>query len=674
MLELPLIVLIVILFVQLSNLRKRVSDLELDSDRAPAGTPSVSTQQVQSVQTAFSNTTIVTSTGSTTLDKFFKWCTEDWLLKLGALLLLIGFGWFASYAFLHNWIGPVGRITLGIVAGAFFLALGWWRINRYVQQGGIFLVLGSTTILLTIWAARGLYDFFTPGTALMVMLLSSLVVTVASVRYRTKSLAVLSLGLASVAPLLTSAPTNDYVNLFGYLLIVSVAAIWVVAITGWRDLVLESLVILTLYSLSHLFGLTKDQKILLLFAYGASALYFVSSMLGIYKTGTVNKSDAITAIGIGLFLLGWINAAAKDEWQSLIMATWAIVFVIGAYILYKRINRPEPLYLYAGVGLGLVAAATAVELSGPALTIAYTIETAMAILFSYIITKNWRTVAHTSYLLVGPILLSFTSISSPIWQRGVFHDHFFVLLMLSAVTFILGTIFWKKSVAEGRQRATAVPFLIIGSFYAFVLLWLSLHATLVNDDTAVMTSLLVYTLTGLVCYFSGKKRGSRKLRTYGAVILGAVVLRLLIVDVWKMELAGRIISFFAIGALLSVTAFIGRGKKTATIAMLLLTLIVPSLRTVDATSPTLSRDREEVTQEEVKSAFRFYAPIEIAELTVPSLVQISYHTPTIERAVVAVFDETKGSLIPSQSVFGYPNPLSFGTSGDGDLITDNSYR
>ena len=62
------------------------------------------------------------------------WFKEDWLLKLGALLLLFGFGWFVTYAFLNNWIGPVGRITLGIVAGVGILLLGWWRIQTYLRQ------------------------------------------------------------------------------------------------------------------------------------------------------------------------------------------------------------------------------------------------------------------------------------------------------------------------------------------------------------------------------------------------------------------------------------------------------------------------------------------------------------------------------------------------------------
>ena len=63
--------------------------------------------------------------GTTSADRFVRWIREDWLLKLGALLLLVGLSWLASYAFLNNWIGPMGRIALGLVAGTGFIALGW---------------------------------------------------------------------------------------------------------------------------------------------------------------------------------------------------------------------------------------------------------------------------------------------------------------------------------------------------------------------------------------------------------------------------------------------------------------------------------------------------------------------------------------------------------------------
>jgi hypothetical protein len=39
-----------------------------------------------------------------------------------------------------------------------------------------------------------------------------------------------------------------------------------------------------------------------------------------------------------------------------------------------------------------------------------------------------------------------------------------------------------------------------------------------------------------------------------------VVARLLLVDVWSMELSGRVITFFVIGALLMSTAFLTKRK------------------------------------------------------------------------------------------------------------------
>ena len=663
MLELPLIVLIVVLFVKLSNLRKRVADLELGAGKVQVATPSVSTPVMSAPIATPTVAPPAIPTGPNSFEKFLKWCTEDWLLKLGGLLLLIGFGWFASYAFLHNWIGPLGRITLGIIAGTLILVLGWWRIGKYLHQGGIFLVLGSTTILLTIYAAREIYDFFTPTSALIVMFLSTLVVTVAAVRYKSRQLAILAIILAGIAPLLTNSPVADYVSLFTYLLVVCVAAIWVVAVTGWRELVLESLLVVTLYSISQYFSFSNDKEILLLLAYVFTALFFVTSILGIHKSRNVIAIDGINAIGVGLFLLAWVITTGKEEWQSLILAAWAIVFMTGAFMLYRRIGRIEPLYIHAGIGLGLIAAATAVELDGPALTTAYIIETSLAIVLSYVLTRDWRTVSRTSFLLLGPMTLSIKSITSYSWYEKILQGDFFVLLLMGLTLLTMGYIFWKNKDTSKQSETLIAVILSLGSIYLYALIWLSLHSAFDYADRSVIISLLIYTIIGLTCYFMGKARSINMLRRYGALVLGAVVVRLLLVDVWQMELTGKIITFFAVGALLVSTAFIGRGKKVATIAIFIFAIVVPSVRTVDATTPA-----------EIQSAFRLYAPIEINQLTVPTLVEISYDTPTIERAEVAVFDETKGSLIPGQSVFGYPNTLSFSASSEEALMTDNLYN
>ena len=76
-----------------------------------------------------------------------------------------------------------------------------------------------------------------------------------------------------------------------------------------------------------------------------------------------------------------------------------------------------------------------------------------------------------------------------------------------------------------------------------------------------MISLVIYTLIGLIAYFFGMKHGWRTLRFYGGILLGFVVGRMILIEVWNMELTGRIITFFIIGTLLVSTAFLGRKKE-----------------------------------------------------------------------------------------------------------------
>ncbi|GIW65634.1 MAG: hypothetical protein KatS3mg094_153 [Candidatus Parcubacteria bacterium] len=284
-----LIIIVVIILNNLNKLNHRIQNLEktvnnfLLKRKTTTEQPSFQSQiesqetfktQIDAEQTSIG---VITPPETSLSYRFTNWLKENWLLKLGALLLLIGFGWFVTYAFLHNWIGPIGRITLGLIVGTLFLLFGWFRMQNYLTQGSIFLVLGSTIILLTIFAARFIYDFFTPLSSLIVMFLTNSFVAFVSVKYKIRPLAILSLLLASIVPLLTNSPqiNPNYIRLFSYLFIITLGAIWIVILTGYRELTFIALIIVSAYSLSHFFNphLT-DIKTLLLFAYAFSSLFF----------------------------------------------------------------------------------------------------------------------------------------------------------------------------------------------------------------------------------------------------------------------------------------------------------------------------------------------------------------------------------------------------------------
>lgn len=501
------------------------------------------------------------SKGPSLGEAFGAWVKEDWLLKLGAFIVLLGFGWFVSYAFMQNWIGPLGRVTLGMVVGIGILGFGWVRMHLYARQGSVFLGLGAVVVLISAFSAAYVYALISGHAALGIAFLTSAFIALASVRFSVHSLAVTSIIIASVAPtMLLIRSTATTTELFAYLFAVTLGTVWIVSLTGWRNLTTVALTMFFLYSLPHLGRITPETGTPLLFAYAFAVVFFVTNTLGILKIrGGDIKADAITAAGNGLLLLAWINVGAAPEWKSLIMVGWMIVFVVVAFAVFAITKRKEPFFVYAGVGIAMLAAATAIDFEGAGLTIAYTIESAIIPLVAYGVMRD-RNVAKTLALLtIGPAFLSIQSIIAN-WRIEIPWDHFFVLLIMSGTLLLLG-VFFLSIQREGDEKEVVPTLFVGGSVYSYILLWLSLHTVVANKGTATMICLVIYTIIGLVAYAYGRMNDRKGLHYYGGALLAFVVGHLLIVDVWNMALSMRIITFFLVGALLMGTAFMSKKKN-----------------------------------------------------------------------------------------------------------------
>lgn len=610
--------------------------------------------------------------------QFITWCKEDWLLKMGALFLLMGLGWFISYAFIHNWIGPAGRIAIGVVIGLLIMALGYVRIKRYVHQGEIFLVVGATTVLLTLYAARSVYDFFTPALALGLMFITAALIAVVSVREKSHSLATSSLIMALVAPLFVEEFSTDYIGLFTYLIAVILGTMWIVALRHQRVLVTIALVGTWLYSLMVFDGISQltsaDQNIMYALASICAAIFFIGSVLSNAKGDRESDGyDVVSALGVGSFVWVWSVVALEKDWQSGALLLWVILFVVGALYAYAFTKRNSPLLLYGGVSavllgvalslefdgatlmnawtleaavlvmltlvltrkievariaslafiapvarsflhmrwygvgkledaiallllsaaffatsalfyhyrvegakakpssalfsaLGMVylLLATAVQLSDTTLTIVWSLEVALFVLAVYLIEMKKLPACIASVTFVVPVLGSLSSVFSPAWEAGIMHQDMLVLGVLAVVLLALGVLLRGHDAGEGGEARKGevdggAILLVLSSTYFATILWLS-SPTIFSEAFAVMGSLVMYTLFGLFFYLTGRMHDHAEQRTYGAVVLGLVIARLLMVDVWGMELAGKIVTFLLIGTLLISTAFIGRSS------------------------------------------------------------------------------------------------------------------
>jgi hypothetical protein len=228
---------------------------------------------------------------------------------------------------------------------------------------------------------------------------------------------------------------------------------------------------------------------------------------------------------------------------------------MGAYLVWSRTKMAVPVYVYGAVAIGLLGAATAAFFSGPILAIIYTLEvTALVILAGRIIETPAAT-QRMAILYALPLTLSLEHIISSAWETGFMHQHCAVLAVVTTSLFVAGASLLQLA-SEGK-RMIGIVLVVIGSAYGLGLLWLISHAVL-PDDVATMLSLFVYTVLGLGLYIKGVSADSKNVKIFGGSLIGLVVLRLLVVDVWHMALTGRIITFFVIGILLISTAFIGK--------------------------------------------------------------------------------------------------------------------
>lgn len=492
------------------------------------------------------------------------WLQKDWLLKLGALLILIAVGWFMSYAFANDWISPGGRITLGLIAGLAVLVMGYVWMARQVQQGAVFLTLGATVLLLTMFASRQLYDFFDPTSSLLVMFGTTAFVAFVSYQYKLKALAYLSLIGACIVPLMTANPDGTAVGLFSYLVVVMVGNIGLSTLSLTPGLVPLGIFFTLLYSIPFFGQGVQPLPVLVAVLAG---LFYCTSTLQIQtmakQSQDTDNLEPLTGGIVGLLLnvlwvLIWILTTTPEVWQVGVVLGVLAVFVGTGLWLYSQTQDKKLFYIYALISIALLVFATVLQFDGATLAIALTLELLLIPIFIYMLLKDIRAAQTFSWLLIGPVVLSFESIASSAWRTGIIHGPFWTVLILALSFFTLGMIFYSE--AEDSQdefvQFMNTTYLIVGSIYIYVLIWLMLHASLFTDSVATLLALSIYTVVGISAYVYGVFQGKIVVQVYGGILIGCVVLRLLMVDVWAMDIIPRVLTFFIIGALLMSTAFI----------------------------------------------------------------------------------------------------------------------
>lgn len=168
---------------------------------------------------------------------------SQWFNRVGILAVLIAMAWFLKLAIDNHWIGPLGRMVIGLVAGA---GLTVWserfRTRGYLAFSYSLKAVGSGVLYLSLWAAFSLFHLLPAPAAFAAMILVTAFNGFMAWVQDAELLALYGIVGGLSTPLLVSTGGNHEITLFTYLLLLDIAVLVLVALRPWSRLLFSAFV------------------------------------------------------------------------------------------------------------------------------------------------------------------------------------------------------------------------------------------------------------------------------------------------------------------------------------------------------------------------------------------------------------------------------------------------
>jgi uncharacterized membrane protein len=272
---------------------------------------------------------------------------------IGIFALLIGAGWFLKLAMDNHWIGPLGRVLAGLIAGT---AIILWS-ERFRRQGfSVFSyslkAVGSGVLYLSLWAAFQLYHLMPASVALSAMILVTAWNAYMAWVQDSELLAAYALVGGFATPWLLSTGGNHQIFLFSYIFVIDVATVVLARLKPWSRLLLGAFPATVAFFIAWYVQFNSADQLL-------SSIVFVGLFFLLFASVALNRpvESKRTASIITEILLPLGNAAFAA------LALYSLLQDSGHHDLL-----PWVMVLFAAIYLGLMrlpetSVASAVHLS-----------------------------------------------------------------------------------------------------------------------------------------------------------------------------------------------------------------------------------------------------------------------------------------------------------------------
>lgn len=511
-----------------------------------------------------------------------------WFNRLGILAVLISVAWFLKLAFDNHWIGPLGRVLIGLLAGAALIA---WseRFQRkgYAPFAYSLKAIGTGSLYLSLWAAFSLYQLMPAWAAFAAMIVVTAFNGFVSWIQDAELLALYAIAGGLSTPLLVSTGGNHEITLFTYLFLLDLAVLILVVLRPWSRLLFAAFLGTVVFIAGWWGGFyTQDQAvwtalfITLFFLTFASAPRIARIPLLDDQSSAWDKL-ALVLLPICNAGLGFVAYYALLTPNAHIwLAPWIAVAFAAFYLMLTRLPsrgllRSNPALLSAlhlGAAVVFLTLAIPLKTQGRWLTIGWLVESA-ALLW---VSSRVRLLMLRAFALLCMVLgvAALLLVNPPAALTPVFNQRFATYLAAIAVFAFVAwlalhsrdeqqpnpVLRWANLAAMAVLAVNALILLALGGeIHSY---WWSLRG---HGNWRLFREYRMYAQFSYSAFFMafgaallaiGFWRRSAFLRWQALVLLAVSIAKVFLFDAAALNRGYRILSFFALGALLLAVSYV----------------------------------------------------------------------------------------------------------------------
>lgn len=531
-----------------------------------------------------------------------------WFAYIGISALILGVSFFLKYAFDNDWVGPLGRVFIGILVGISLVGAGDKVIKKYFSYGQVLVGGGITVLYLSIFSAFSFYGLITTLPAFLLMLIITVAAILLSLYYNAISLLIVAVLGGFMTPFMVQI-TDDQFWLFSYILLLDLAILVASIFKRWGKVNIIGLIGTTLL-LFVWFSIEYQESDLFLSMFFLTMFFFVYSLssiiYGILERKASNSTEQFLLIlSASLYFIA-SYLLLKDNFHSFLgmfSILLALYHAIMAYIIKEKNPKDNIMFDFLiFIAIAFVTLAIPLQLERGVITVSWSVEAVLLLWVGLRMqARNISLIAFFIFMGVFFRLFMFDFVFSDNYMF-LFNETFFIFLFVIFMLYVAAYIcqqsyeLIKNEKYFLEAKHLMLLFLLFANFLTVVSIsreitynykqeinkerillrndteeasiqkglspqvyetnrWSSMEEINRLKNKSSLTLSIFWLVYGVIMLAVGIFGKYRAMRLGGIVLLGVAILKIFLYDLWSLGTLYRIISSISLGVVLLLISY-----------------------------------------------------------------------------------------------------------------------